>query len=275
MPDPVSAIAPQGPAQADPNSPTTPQPQENKVDAERFAQLARREKAIRTEAKRLAEQKAQIEKDAQARSGHLPADQWKQKFLQDPTALGFTPEELSNITLAQLNQDPQSQLITKLQQQIDELRQGQQKTLDAVTEREKKAYDEAIKNISREVSVLVDADSAYEMVKATGSQEAVVQLIRETYDSSGVILSVAEASQKVEEYLLGEAIKLAGHSKVQSKLAPPPPAPEAQPQAPAQKQITLRQSPTLTHAGTPPASASFTAKDRRARAIAAFSGQLK
>lgn len=269
------APAPIIPDQNSPNSQAAPEAAAPpKVDAERYAQLSRREKAIRTESLRLKQEKQALEEEKAKRQGYMSAEEYKQRFMSDPTSLGFSSEELSSVTMQQMNADPRDAAIAELRRELNALKGGVDETKNAVQASQQKAVDQALKQISREVSLLVESNDAYETIKATGSQEAVVALIKETYDQDGVILSNEEAAQKVEEYLFNEAVKLATLKKVQSKLAPA----EVVPQPTVPKPSNQPQKPlitTLTHAGTPPASAANSERSRRERAMLAFKGQLK
>lgn len=264
----VEAIAPTVPE----NTSTPPAQQDTKQEPDRMALLARKEKALRAEGRRLQALKAEIE----AKPAVNVFD--KAKFLQDPTQYGMSNEELSTLLLGQMDQDPNARALNQLRAEIEALKGGQNKALEQVKSVEQQAYDRAIKQISREVETLVSAGDAFEVVKGTGSQEAVVELIKQTYEDEGVLLTAEEAAKEVEDYLLSEAIKLTSLKKIQDRLKPKETAPVAEPekQAPTPRQQPI-QSPTrtLTHTITAGVSNKASNNERRARAIAIMEGRAK
>lgn len=256
--EPIAPIEAKTEAPAKPAEPS-------KEDQERFAQLAKREKAIRTEARRLEALKKEIEVKEQARQ---PLVFDKSAFLKDPSKFGLSNDELSNVVLASLNQDPQAQRIQQLEAQILELKGLTEKTTQSIQDQQNTAYQQAVKQISREVESLVGSSEDYATIKATNSSEAVVELIERTFKEDGIVLKTDEAAKQVEEYLLEEALTLARLPKVQTRLSPPTPQPEATKQQPTMQQQSAR---TLTHS-LAAASKPLTNRERRERAIAAFNG---
>lgn len=255
------------PAQEAPPTTTSAPEAQPKADVERWAQLARKEKALRAETKKIQAMKAEI--DQQRAKPAEPVD-WKSQFLKDPYSVGVTPEELQQITLNSMNQSPEAVMIRQLQAKIEALEAGQSTVLKKTEEAQTSAYNNAIKQLNREVGLLVDGDEIYETIKATGSQEAVVALIESTYKEDGILLTAEEAAKQVEDYLLEEAVTLSNLKKVKARLAP-----EAASLETTQKQsLTQKPQPkTLTNDMTSQ-SKPLSQKDRRARAIAAFQNKL-
>lgn len=235
---------------------------------ERFAQLARKEKALRAQARQLQEQQRAIqEQQAKAQSS------WKDQLKTDPLAVlaeaGLTHDQIAEMLL---NSRPDDIELKRIKAELKAIKDSQQDQFTKIQEQQKAAYEQAVKQVSREVNQLVSSNEAYETIRATNSQEAVVELIKQTYDEDGVLLSAEEAADMVEEYLTDEALSLAKLKKVQSKLAPSEAAPSDSEASQVQKpQITTK---TLTNTVTA-SSKPLTNKDRRARAIAAFKGELK
>jgi hypothetical protein len=235
----------------------------------RIEQLARRERAIRQQHKAFQAEKAQFESE---RAKLMDPQGWKQKFLQDPGSVGLTYEEIAGRYLNQPS--PEDQKVAALERKIAELEGKQSEAVSKVETAQKAAYDQAIKQISREVNLLVDGNDAYETIKATSSQDAVTALIESTYKEDGILISTEEAARQVEEYLLEEALKYAQLNKVKAKLAPPAKE-EAAASSPEDK--TNPQKPTITtlsRTATQPAAKPLSAKEKRERAILAFQGKL-
>jgi hypothetical protein len=119
---------------------------------------------------------------------------------------------------------------------------------------------------------LVAADPAFEITKATGSEEQVVKLIVRTFKEDNILMSVEEAAAKVEKHLEEEYGKLTQLKKLQARFKPAAATPAAVTQAAqtlnAQKQPQGMKTLTNSIASQKPMSA-------RERAIAAFEGKLK
>ncbi len=186
--------------------------------------------------------------------------------------LGVTYEQLTNLALnAPSPQDSAREAaFNKLQAEIKAIKEGQEADRKAYQDQQVNAYNQAINQIRSDVTQLVKSDSNYEMVKETNSIKDVVDLIEQTYKKDKVLLTVEQAAQEVEEYLIEEYSKIAKLGKIQKKLQPVATKP-----AEPKKQQTIDQSQkqsqpmkTLTHSISTPAKLSA-----RDRAILAFKGE--
>jgi hypothetical protein len=240
-------------------------PKPNTELDDRFATLARREKAIRTEAQRIAQEKAAWE----AQRSQAPApDAWKGRAKTDLMGMlaeaGVSYEEASQ---AFLNTTPESATIQRLQAQIAELKGEVTSKLGKFDEHTKQSYDRALNQYKRDIDIAISSrQDDFEMIHTAKAQEAVLELIKETFDKEQILLTVEEACKQVEDHLLEEAVAYSKSKKVQSKLAPPPPVEQQEPKTQPTQQT---QTKTLTNAITA-SSKPMSDKDRRARAIAAF-----
>jgi antitoxin component HigA of HigAB toxin-antitoxin module len=230
------------------------------------------EKNLRKQARMIQELQKKISSIPTSTAPQTP--QWskediKKQVLQDPTSFGLTHDELTNLLVN--SPTPENQKITALEAKIAELEAGHKKTISSVEEQNKKAYDQALNQISREVESLVNTDESFETIKATSNVAAVVALIEETYKEEGYIMTTEDAAKAVEEHLVEEALSLAKLKKIQSKLNP-----QTEQQTQTQQQTSTKStSPTLTHAITQSSTKALSMKERRERAIAAFQGTLK
>lgn len=269
MPEDTKAVVPIAPeaVEATQEKPRDP-------DSGRFVELARQQKALRNQAKQLQAEKAAFAEE-RAKAPQQDPNAWKTRLKNDPmsvfTEAGLTQDELSNLIL---NSQPQDIEIRRLRTELEAIKSGQNETVNKIEASQKQAYEQAVKQLTREVTILVDSDEAYETVKATNSQDAIVALIESTYKDDGILLSAEEAANQVEEYLLEEAVNLSKLKKVQSKLAPPA-AVEEQAQKITTKQTQPTQTTTLTHQAMASSTSAMSSKERRQRAILAFQGQLK
>jgi hypothetical protein len=261
----------------------------------KFAALAKKERFLRSKyASKDSELKAREEalkaKEAEYSTSYLSKSALAEKAKVDPLGvlgeMGLTPDEFTQYLL---NSSPQDTLIRKLQSEVQELRETQNKTLSKFDEQQKKAYDQAVSQIRNDTKLLIDSDQSYELIKETDSVEAVVQLIEETFKEEGKLMSVEQAAVEVENYLLEKSSKLAQLKKVQDKLKPQvPEAPEVPQKLNTQQQkLTVnKRDPetekprpqvsltTLTNAATATPTKPLSERERIQRAILAFQGKL-
>lgn len=247
--------------------------EETKQDAlsPKYAALARQEKAMRGRAQQLKAREDAIKaKEAEYSTSYVSKSDLAKRISENPLAVmgeyGLTAEQLTQLALNP--PAPESLEIQKLKAKFEALEGKQSETLTNLEKQQQQAYDQAVNQIRNDAKFLIDADENFETIKETNSVEAVVELIKETFDQTGDILSVQEAAKEVENYLIEEALKMARLKKVAEKLAPPI---ESKQQLIPKQNQPLR---TLTHtvsASTKPLSS----KDRVQRAILAFKGELK
>ena len=182
----------------------------------------------------------------------------KAKFVEDPLGVllenGVTYERLTEAILA--NQG--SSELTSLKAQMKAMEEGFDKKL---TDREAQQKQQVLAEMSREAMQLVAEGDDFALVRESGSVKDAIRLIDRTHAETGEVMDVREALRLVEEELIGDAEKLARLQKVQSRLSPQPATIQQQHQRPIR---------TLTNRDNAQAPLS-----RRARALAAFNGQLK
>lgn len=234
----------------------------------KFAALARKEKALRSQYQAIkAKEEALKAKELEYQSKYIQKD----KLTQDPMAalqeLGITYDQLTNLVLNQPK--PEELAFQRLQKEIDSVKESQTQTQKNYQEQQTKAYEQAVNQIRNETKVLVDSDQAFETIKETGNVEAVVELIRSTFEDSGTLLTVEEAAKEVEDYLTDEYSKLASLKKVQERLKPKLEQVLEEKQKQSQPSNQLK---TLTSSVTGNSSKPMSARDR---AVLAFQGKLK
>ncbi len=296
-PEEMSAIAPQPPeikeeipsqeAKSD-NIEQSPPKEATKDEAPlsaQYAQLARKEKALQARMQDFKRQQAAFKAAQDASkpvaspatseqpdlSGYISKDQLKSNLWQTLGEMGITYDEVTQQALNAPSQTDVAlqQLQAKYDKEIKAIRDEQEQFKKASAEQQTQAYQDAINQIRNEAKRLVDSDDSYEAIKASGSVDDVVELIEQTWKADKIVMSVEEAAQEVENYLVDEYLKLANLKKIQSRLktSAAPTIPQKQPtDQPKQPQ----QAKTLTNGmgSTRP----LTAKER---AVLAFKGQLK
>ena len=252
-----------------------------------FAQLARQEKALRLKAQQQeqayrareealkAREQEYRTKDEQYKSGYISRDQLKQDPFAVLNEVGLNYDQLTEQILNQAPKDPRMEAtISRLEAKIQELTEKTENSGKQYQEQQAQAYQAAVRQIESDVKSLVSSNPEFEAIQTTGSAKDVVDLITQTYDKEGILLSVEEAAQEVENYLMEEAMKLTRIGKIKEQLMktgsanPSTPAPGKTAGKPQEQ--TQPQMKTLTNAAS--SSRPLTARER---ALLAFKGELK
>jgi len=248
-------------------APTNSQPEnkiatsEPKTPPQLDPRLVRMEKQNRQLARELQALKAAVTKPQEAPKPSFTAEDFKKQFLQDPTSVGLSYEELANAALDAPT--PENQSIKALNKKILELEEKLTGTSQKIEESQTQAYQAALKQISREAESLVHSDESFELIKATKSVDAITQLIALTHKEEGYVMKVEDAAKDVEDYLTDEYTRIAKLRKIQSKLVPTEQQSSQQQQtSPAPKTPAT----TLTNRVNS-SSASLSSKERRNRAV--------
>lgn len=252
----------------------------------KFAILARKEKSITTKMMELRSREEALKaREAEYQNSYIP----KSRLSEDPLGVleesGVDYNKLTEFVLNRPNQgNPE---ILALQKKIQILEEAQNKTTAGIEQNQTQAYTQAVNQIRSEVTALVSSNEAYETIQGTESSESVVKLIEDTFKETGKLMSIEEAAEEVEAYLVDHYLKVANLKKIRSKLTPLeeamkqaeiPSKQQARPIPPSQPAVNLENPPptrTLTQSMDQTPSRRMSDKDRRERAIAAFMGQLK
>lgn len=232
----------------------------------KYAQLARKEQALRQRELELKAMEQRLAaKEEEYKTRYVPKEEISKKF---STNFNEAAEEFGlsydTLTQAVLNQPtPETQAYTRLEKEIQALKQERLNQIKAQEEAQVKAYNQAIENLRAEATQLVETDPEFETIKASGEVEKVVQHIEKTYKETGKVLKVSEAAKVIEEQLLEQAMKLAKLQKVQTKLAPQP--------TEAQKPLEAGKAPSKTLTNNLTTNRKLSSKER---ALMAFRGEL-
>lgn len=239
-----------------------------------YAVLARKEKALRAKAAQqeqafkareaaLAARESEVSNKASFDpSKYVSLDDLKSNAYATLAKLGISYDDISEQAIAA--QSPEAQAYSRMRSEIQEelraLREEQDRTRKQIENSQTQAYQQALKQITFEVNDLVNKDPNFETVKHAGAAKDVVELIERTFQEEGKLLTVEEATQAVEDYLVEEALKMSNIKKVKDRLS----------QATNTKQPQTVQMKTLTNSvgAQKPLSA-------RERALLAFKGELK
>jgi hypothetical protein len=297
--------APDAPKPEEPKAPEAP-PKADKVAAA-FAGLAKKEKALveqqrkfSAERAQLAEEKAQATKYIQSlKAEAAKADEFHKlresarrnpaKVLEMAKALDVDYDDLSAFIMNDRAMTPDQEAKAAVEEAraearrvSEELAAFKREQQEGMTRAQKAAAERAAKEEASlrdefyggAVAFVKQNVADYELILQNGAEAEVPRLIEATFEKTQKVLSVKEAADQIEDYLLGELEKVTSSPKWQrlqaakNKPVEPTPAPTPAPVT-AQKQPT-----TITNALTaptkPPKSAPETEEQRVARAVAAF-----
>lgn len=248
----------------------TPDPLDEKLSP-KFAALAKRERMLRERVREFEEREKKLKDSEDARSSSMiTKDRLKQSPMEVLLENGVTYEQLTNEILNQGNRaDP---VFIKLQQELKEIKEAQAQTSSKFEDTQKQQYDQAVNQISREVKLLTDSDPRFKSIKAMGMQEAVVEYIKDKFESDGYLMSEEEAAVAVEKHLYDE------FDRIRLQLVPPEPTPEPEaPPAPQrqQPQVTMQTLSNTAAQATASRGGRMSERERVERAKLAFRGQLK
>lgn len=220
-----------------------------------FAALAKQRRALQVKERELADREAKFSQTPEKSGDYVS----KADLLANPLTifdLGVTHDQLTEAILS--NASGVTPEIKSLKEELKRVREDVTKTL---TDRDTQAEQQVLAEMSREAQAKIQTGDDYEMIRETKSLPHVIDLIKRTYKATGEVLGVEEALNLVETDLLTENVKIANLKKVKSQLAPEP-VQEPQSQGRQMRTLTNRDSASVP-------------MDRKARAMAAFSGTLR
>ncbi len=229
-----------------------------------FAALARQKRAFQIEKAAFAKEKA----ESLASKPNLDDYISKAELKANPLRVFETGATYDQLTEAILNNpNAGSSEIAALKLEIQALKEG----LDTkFSERDQQSEKQVLSQMQRETELLTAQGEEYEAIREARAQKDVVDLIHRTWKETGEVLDVVEAANLVENQLIDEALPFARIKKVQSRLTPAQEQVLEEQLAPTPKPGTKIMRTLTNRDSARPAST-----DRRARAIAAFTGQLR
>lgn len=242
-----------------------------------YATLARKEKALRAQIQQFKADQAkyQQERDSQPKQPEIDLSKYidRERLKSDPLSVfadaGLSYDELTQAILnqASIQTDPRvNAQLARMEAEIKASREEAKALRDAQENTQKQSYSQALAQIRSEAGKLVFTDPNFEMIKETNSVSDVVELIETTFKADGVLLSVEEACQAVEDHLIEEAMKLAKIKKLQQRLGQQSTATQTPVNNTKQPQTTTPKTLTNGMTAQRPISA-------RERAIAAMEGR--
>ncbi len=263
-----------------------------KVDPEtqrKFEEITRQERLLRAKANKQAADLKAAQDALNAREAALAEREKKldpSRYIErsrvKADTLGLLAEEgidyntLTEQLISQSAKDPRVEAqISRLEQTIRNLEVKLDINEKSQTEQRATEYQNALKQIERDTVALVKADSeTYEAIAKTNSHKAVVELIEREYKASGNLLSIEEAAQEVENYLVEESVNQVSRiDKIKKRLeAANASTAKAKPQ---EQKTQANNAETNTMKTLTNAQASSRKLSARERALLAFKGELK
>jgi hypothetical protein len=270
--DPVQTVveALAGPAQAEIPTPDTVEQalpvetgtvEETKQISPQFAALAKMKRSLQVKERELAQREEALKTQAPNGEEFLSKAELKANPLKI-FETGVTYDQLTEAILNNQNQiDP-----AKLRQEIkDELKK---EFASEFSTRDQQAEQQVLGELRRDALALTAQGEQYEAIRQARAQDDVVELIHRTWKSTGEVMDVQTAAELVENQLIDEALPFAKIKKLQSRLNPQ----ETTAQTPV-PQGNQRPMKTLTNRDG--SASTLLNADRRTRALAAWTGQLK
>jgi hypothetical protein len=277
-------------ASAEPAKPVEEKPKKDPALERQFQELARQERILRAKAQKQA-QELKTQQDAikaqeaalnarmkEYEQGYISKDRLKLDPLAALAEANLSYDELTQQLLNQQPKDPRVEAeIAALRNELKALRAANEEGQKSAKQQQEDSYKAAVRQIERDAENLVKQDpEAFEAIAKTKSIKDVVELIEQTWQKDGILLTVEEAAQEVENYLVEEGYKTVSTiDKIKKRLAQTN-ASTAQPkqetqQTPAKTEQTQPATmKTLTNAAS--STRKLSAKER---AILAFKGELK
>lgn len=242
-----------------------PVKQDSKPGADRFAILAKQERALR-------------QREAQLKAGAAKQAEWE-KARQEATtnplkaleALGLSYEQITQFMLNGSKPTPELELQSVKQEMAAFRKEQEDKAIALKAEQESKAkaeYQTTLSEFNSEVDNFIKTHAdTYELTNLYEGQSIVSATIEQHFANTKKILSIEEASNLVEKYFEEQVQAATKSKKFQAKQTPKE---EGQPR---REQAAKSSAPTLSNELTSSAPSMLPAKtenDRMQRAMAAL-----
>lgn len=185
----------------------------------KIEQFARRERQLFKQMKELkAREEAITAKEREYQSNYVP----KSRLQEDPLAalneLGFDYQKLTEMQLQNPNaNDPTIRaLMSKLQKMEERFQQQEQQR----STWEEQQVEQGKKQMLMDAQSFTKGKDDFELVDKWGAHDLVVAEIDKEYEKSDIIISMEEASKRVETHLLTETIKALEFNKIKNYKKP-------------------------------------------------------
>lgn len=187
--------------------------------------LARKEQAHRQREQALKEREKAVEaRLAKAEKYDALEKRLAAKDYSALQELGLTYEQYAEYELSRLSGDKTDPGMKKLESEVEALKKNQEDTAQA-------QFDETVSEYRKEIAALVSKDPAFSTVKELKREDAVLQLILDSWEEDDEEVTVEQAAKDIEDFLVEEATRMASTTKVKARLGEgdkrplPPPRP--------------------------------------------------
>lgn len=226
---PINTSAPVEPPKApEPKVETTPEPPKPKLEdkeSQKFAALARKERAIQAEKAKVEARFKELEgKEAKIKA--FEAASSNKDYSKAAEILGLSYEEWTNYILNENKPTPELE-VKGVRKELEDLKKNLQDERKLAEDKEKKAaqdkYNEVMEQFKGEVSnYLLTHQDRYELIHLTGTQDVVTAVIEQHFQNTAKtgkpkVMTIEEASNLVEADLEVKARKAAATKKLQAK----------------------------------------------------------
>ncbi len=225
-------------------------------------QFAKAKRALQVKERELAEREAKLNSQGVQTTNEDLMAKLKASPLSFLQEAGVTYDDLTQAILSSPQSPELMQLKNEMKALKDELTQQ-------FTSRDKQAEEQVLSEMRREADALSREGDAYQFIREASMQQDVIDGMYEHYKATGTVPDLVETMNKLEERLVENALKAAQIAKVKARLNPEASLEQTEIQQPAQAPVNQVRTLTARHNARP------TASDRKARAMAAFSGTLK
>lgn len=241
------------------------------LEATRFAALARKEKALVDRQQAIKAQESALE----ARSALASEfERLKASARLDPvaalSALGITPDDVNQFVLNDKRPTPDAN-VKAIRDELDAFKkQSAAAELARVESEKKRLIDEFDSGV---LDFVKSNTEQYELTNLNDAGRLVLDVIKETFETSGRLMQTSEAADLVEKYLEEQVDRNLQTKKLKARVqlqSSQPPKETEKPADPAsQPSLTNR----LTASGQSFTSSQNKESDRMARALAALEGR--
>lgn len=190
------------PAENKPAEPAKPNPED--IFASKFGALSKKEREIRNKEAALKERLSKLEKYEKDSSAWKDNPGAVLQFLEQEYGIDFSKLADHQIQSFQdtLPKSPEEQLEARIKAMEEKAKKEEEDRLKAQEEAEKEKATKYEKMLRDQIGGIVDSSpEAFELIKAFGQHEAVIDTMKANYEETGELLDITTACQWVESYL--------------------------------------------------------------------------
>ncbi len=197
-------------------------PEESVKLAPQLSALARKEQAFRQRELVLKQREQDLEaKLANAEKFENLQTKIGAKDFSSAEELGLSYEEYTNYLLnKQAGEDPETQKFKALEEKIQALEKGREESAT-------REYEETVAEYRTEITTMVASNPEFSSIKELGREDAVLQLILDSWEEDGEELTIDQACKDIENFIVEQGKQFTSLTKfkpaeVDERKLPPP-----------------------------------------------------